>query len=253
LAAAQHEMHISDAQFWRVNVEGTRNVLEASVRAGVGRFIYGSTIGVYGSLTGKLDENSTPKPDNMYGATKLEAEKVVLSHSEKVPVVVIRISETYGPGDYRLLKLFKAIQRGIFFMIGNGANLHHPVYIEDLVDGLLLAAVVDRAPGEIILLAGRASLTTREMVEIIARHLNKSTPRVRIPLWPLWVLATGTEMALRPFGIQPPLHRRRMDFFKKSFVFSGARAEKILGFMPKVSFDDGVAETVRWYRQMGFL
>lgn len=253
LAAAQHEANVSDEKFWRVNVDGTTNVLQASTNARVKRFIHGSTIGVYGSSTAEIDEQSPLRPDNIYGVTKLEAEKLVLTYREKVPAVVIRIAETYGPGDFRLLKLFKAIQNGIFLMIGNGANRHHLVYIDDLIEGLLLAATVDKATGKIIVLPGKASLTTRDMVEVIARHLNKKTPRLRVPLFPLWVLATAMETALRPLGIRPPLHRRRMDFFKKSFVFSGQQSEKLLGFIPKVGFDHGVVETVRWYRQRGYL
>lgn len=115
LAAAQHEANVPDQQFWEVNVRGTRNLLEASLGARVKRFVHGSTIGVYGSaLEGTIDEQSAVKPDNIYGVTKLEGEKVVLSHQDRIPVVIVRISETYGPGDRRLLKLFKGIKRNIF-------------------------------------------------------------------------------------------------------------------------------------------
>jgi nucleoside-diphosphate-sugar epimerase len=253
LAAAQHEANVSDQKFWEVNVEGTRNVLEASSRAGVKRFIHGSTIGVYGSLSGEIDEASPLEPDNIYGVTKLEAEKLALSFRQQLPVVVVRITETYGPGDYRLLKLFKAIQKGIFFMVGNGENKHHPVYIDDLLEGLHLAATVEQAIGRIFVLPGKAALTTRDMVKVIARQLDRRTPHFSLPLLPLWVVATAMEAAFRPLGIQPPLHRRRMDFFKKSFVFSGQQSEKILGFIPRVGFERGVAETARWYREMGHL
>ena len=133
LAAAQHEMNIPDKVFWDVNVEGTRNLLDASVQNGVKRFIHGSTIGVYGILDGKIDENSPCKPDNIYGKTKLEGEKLVFSYREKLPVSIVRIPETYGPGDRRLLKLFKAIQKKVFVMIGNGQNLHHLIFVEALL------------------------------------------------------------------------------------------------------------------------
>ena len=117
LAAAQHEANVSDQIFWDVNVTGTRNLIEASFGAGVKRFVHGSTIGVYGSaLNGKLDEDSPLRPDNIYGITKLEGERVVLSYQGKLPLVIIRISETYGPGDRRLLKLFKGIKKNIFFI-----------------------------------------------------------------------------------------------------------------------------------------
>jgi nucleoside-diphosphate-sugar epimerase len=254
LAAAQHEANIPDQQFWEVNVRGTRNLLEASLGGGVKRFVHGSTIGVYGSaLEGTIDEQSAVRPDNIYGITKLEGEKVVLSYQDRIPVVIVRISETYGPGDRRLLKLFKAIKRNIFFTIGNGQNLHHVIFIDDLVDGLFLAAVVKEAVGEIFVLAGRDRVTTNEMVAVIAKQLGARTSRIRVPLFPFLFVASVLEAVLRPLGIQPPLHRRRMDFFKKSFVLSQERAQKVLGFVPKVSFEQGVAATAQWYEQMKYL
>ncbi|OGQ00294.1 MAG: hypothetical protein A2Z40_03550, partial [Deltaproteobacteria bacterium RBG_19FT_COMBO_60_16] len=169
LAAAQHEANVPDRRFWDVNVQGTVNLLEESAKAGVKRFVHGSTIGVYGSQTdGPIDENTPVRPENIYGVTKLEGEKAVLSCSGIPHVVIIRIPETYGPGDRRLLKLFRAIGKNRFFIIGDGRNLHHPIYIDDLVDSLLLAAAVSDAAGNVFVVAGEKPLTTEEMASAIA-------------------------------------------------------------------------------------
>ena len=112
LAAAQHEANVPDKHFYDVNVEGTRNMIEASIEAGVSRFVHGSTIGVYGSaMDGEISEETPLHPVNIYGVTKREGEQLALSYVDKIPLSVVRISETYGPGDRRLLKLFKAIQK----------------------------------------------------------------------------------------------------------------------------------------------
>lgn len=254
LAAAQHEANVPDQVFWDVNVTGTKNILEASVKAGVKSFIHGSTIGVYGSsLEGNIDENSPLMPNNIYGITKLEGEKVVLSFREKIPVVIIRISETYGPGDLRLLKLFKGMKKNIFFVIGNGKNRHHLIYIDDLIEGLFLSAASKDAVGKIFVLAGKDPITTNDMVEEIAKQLGTRIPKFHAPLPLFLAFATVTEKILRPLGVQPPLHRRRMDFFKKSFVFSHEEALKTLGFKPKIGIRQGVKETIRWYEEMGYL
>lgn len=253
LAAAQHEMNIPDQVFWDVNVTGVKNMLEAGVNAGIKRFIHGSTIGVYGALEGVISEQSPCKPDNIYGVTKLEGERLALSFQEKLPVVVVRISETYGPGDRRLLKLFRAINKNVFFMIGSGENIHHLIYIDDLIEGLLLAAIVEEAVGKVFVLAGKEPIITNDMVTVIAEQLGKNLPRFRVPLYPLLIIATIVETVLRPMGIQPPIHRRRMDFFKKSFTFSQEKAANALGFVPKVSFRQGVFETAEWYKKMGYL
>lgn len=254
LAAAQHEANVPDQHFWNVNVTGTKNVLEGSMRAGVKNFVHGSTIGVYGdALDGRIDETSPLQPNNIYGVTKLEAEKLVLSFQQKMSVVIIRISETYGPGDYRLLKLFKAIKKGVFFVIGSGKNLHHLIHVDDLIEGLFLAATVKAAHGKAFVLAGKDVLTTREMAEIVAAQLRKKLPRLQIPLFPFLLLASILEGVLRPLGIQPPLHKRRMDFFKKSFLFSQEQSTAVLGFVPKIAFREGVADTAKWYEEMGYL
>jgi dihydroflavonol-4-reductase len=150
LAAAQHEAEAGEEYFRKVNVEGTRRLLEIAAASGVQRFVYGSTIGVYGSAAGQgtLDETSPLQPDNPYGRTKAEAEKVVRELGSKLPVSIVRISETYGPADMRLLKLFKGIQKGRFVTLGNGQNHHQLIYVDDLARGLLLAASEPKAVNE---------------------------------------------------------------------------------------------------------
>jgi nucleoside-diphosphate-sugar epimerase len=254
LAAAQHEANVPDQHFWDVNVEGTRNMLEVSVEAKIKRFVQGSTIGVYGSaLAGEIDEASSISPDNIYGVTKYEGERLALSFADKIPISIVRISETYGPGDRRLLKLFKAIKKNVFFMIGKGDNKHQLIYVNDLIEGMYLAATAEQAVGEIFVLAGKEVLSTQEMVDSIAKELGTSIRRSHAPLGPFLITATIMEKTLRPLGIQPPLHRRRLDFFRKSFFFSQDKALKILGFQPKTGFAEGVAETARWYKEQGYL
>jgi dihydroflavonol-4-reductase len=253
LAAAQHEMNVPDAHFRSVNVDGTAGLLKAAAAMGVGRFVYGSTIGVYGARDGLITEATPAEPDNIYGRTKLEAERLVLDRGDSQPVTVVRISETYGPGDRRLLKLFKAIKRGRFLLIGSGRNLHHPIYVDDLVSMLLLAATEEAALGEVFLAAGKQVVTTDEMIALIAEAVGRPAPKLRLPLWPLMTAATLMEAGLQPLGIQPPLHRRRMDFFRKSFELDGGKARRMLHFTPMVDFKEGAWRTMRWYEQHGGL
>ena len=254
LAAAQHEANVPDQHFRDVNVNGTKNLLDGCVEAGVRRFIHGSTIGVYGeSLEGNIDESFPLRPKNIYGVTKLEAEKLVQSYKSKLPSVIIRISETYGPGDRRLLKLFKAIKKNAFFMIGRGDNLHHLIFIDDLNEGLFQAAELDEAVGNIFVLAGANPLTSNEMVNEIAKFFKTKIPRFHLPLSLILLLACIMEGIFRPLRIQPPLHRRRIDFFRKSFYFSQEHVRKKLKFDPKIDFSEGVTKTAEWYQEMNLL
>lgn len=253
LAAAQHEMNVPDSHFQEVNVEGTRRLLDASLRNGVRRFVHGSTIGVYGQPRTVVDEETECRPDNIYGETKLEGERLVLSYADRLPVVVLRIPEVYGPGDQRLLKLFRSIDSGAFCMVGGGENVHPLIFVDDLIDALLAAARSPDAPGHVFVLQGAEAATTAEMVAAIARALGKTGPRFRIPIAPLAGLATLMEVTLRPLGVQPPLHRRRLDFFRKSFRIAADKAHRHLRFDPRVGLDEGMRRTAEWYRETGLL
>jgi nucleoside-diphosphate-sugar epimerase/SAM-dependent methyltransferase len=254
LAACQHEANVPDQRFWDVNVTGTRNVLEASVKAGVRRFVHGSTIGVYRASKNEITRDDSPlEPGHIYGRTKLEGEKAVRDYMGRLPAVVIRIPETYGPADRRLLKLFKSVEKGRNVMVGAGSNLHHPIYVDDLIEVLVAAATRPEAAGKTFVVAGPKAITTREMVEAIGRELGKKGSSLTVPFGPMWLAALAMELTLRPLGIQPPLHRRRMNFFALSFAFSCDQARRELGFTPRVSFEEGVRRTADWYRGAALL
>jgi nucleoside-diphosphate-sugar epimerase len=249
LAAAQHEANVADSHFRKVNVEGVRSLLDLCVSASVERFIHGSTIGVYGQASGSsLDEESPTNPQNIYGVTKLAGEKLALSYSDRLFVTAVRISETYGPGDGRLLKLFRAINNGTFVMIGPGSNQRQLIHVDDLIKGIWLAGDIDAAGGEVFVIAGSEILTTRQTVQVIGDVLGQKSRSWHLPIWPFITLAWVLEQTLGRLGIQPPLHRRRLDFFRKSFLFDTRKSEAVLGFVPKITFVDGARETAQWYR-----
>jgi dihydroflavonol-4-reductase len=254
LAAAQHESEMPAAYYHSINVDAVTKLLQGCREARVRRFVYGSTMGVYGSSDGRLlNEDSPVRPENVYTRTKLQAEEIVRAHAEVFDTCIIRIAETYGPGDQRLLKLFRSIDRGHFFMIGAGNNRRQCIHVNDLIRGLLLAAQHPAAIGQTFILAGQEVMTTNEMVQQVAAALNRKPPRLQLPLWPFIAAAGVMETTLPPFRIQPPLHSRRLDFFRKSFVFSTDKARDVLGFQPEVDFRRGASDTAQWYRARGYL
>jgi dihydroflavonol-4-reductase len=254
LAAAQHEAEAPESHFHKVNVEGTRSLLTLASEEGVQRFVHGSTIGVYGDARrGVLDELSPISPDNPYGRTKAEAETVVREFASRIETAIVRISETYGPADLRLLKLFRAIKRGRYVTLGTGLNERQLIYVDDLCRALLAAAYAPAAAGQTMILAGSERLTTDDMVASISTALGRPPHARHVPLWPFNVAARMCETVLPPLGIKPPLHSRRLDFFRKSFRFSTDRATRLLGFSPQVSFAVGSQLTAEWYRNVGFL
>lgn len=242
-------------EFTRVNVDATRNLLEAAKKVGVGRFIHCSTVGVQGRIDNPpADENYRTQPADHYQETKLEGELVAREFfAAGLPGVVVRPAGIYGPGDLRFLKLVKAIHRGWFVIIGSGRTLYHFTYIDDLIDGFLLAATHPRAVGEVFTIGGATHTTIRGVVDDIADILGRSRPKVHVPAWPVEMAAVVCERICTPFGINPPLYPRRLEFFLMDRSFSIAKARELLGYDPKVGIRDGFARTVAWYRQQGLV
>lgn len=257
LAAAQHEANVGEEHFVRVNVAATDALLRASERQGVRRFFYASSIGVYGAHEGVIDEDTPLAPDNPYGRSKAAAETAIagfLGESRhRLAVFIGRIGETYGPWDRRLHKLFAGIAKGRFWLVGRGDNLHQPVYVDDLAGAIDRLLATPQNAGRPLVLAGDEAITTREMCESIARALGTTVSRRHLPMWPLVVAAAGMEATLGRAGIQPPLHRRRLDFFRKSLAFSTEQRRQLLALPPQRSFDEGARITAEWYRGRGWL
>jgi len=254
LAAAQHEAQAPESHFHKVNVDGTRSLLDLASKAGVRRFVHGSTIGVYGSAAaGSLDEQSPLAPDNPYGRTKAAAEQVVRQFESAMEWTIVRISETYGPGDMRLLKMFEGIKKGRFPIVGSGENIHQLIYVDDLSRGLLAACTAPAAPKQTVVLAGSEKLTTNDMVAAVSASIGSTKRVMHAPMWPFVVAAVMFEATFSPLGLKPPLHRRRLDFFRKSFFFSNAQAQQLLNFTPQIGFREGARKTAEWYQANGYL
>lgn len=245
-----------DSYYREVNVEGTRRLLEAAQDAGVGRFVHTSTVGVHGHVdVPPADEASPFAPGDIYQETKAEAEELALRfHRERgLPVAVVRPSAIYGPGETRLLKLFRAIARRRYALVGSGRALYHPVYIDDLVQGFLLALERPEAVGEAFIVGGPRYVSQAELAQMIARHTGGGILPFRVPAAPLRWAAAACEAVCIPFRIEPPLHRRRVEFWTKSRAFSIEKARRVLGYAPQVELEEGIARTCAWYRQAGWL
>jgi nucleoside-diphosphate-sugar epimerase len=245
-----------DAYYREVNVNGTARLLDAAARARVRRFVHTSTVGVHGHVAHPpADETAPLAPGDIYQATKAEAEVLALRfHRERgLPVAVVRPGAIYGPGETRLLKLFRAIARGRYAVVGSGRTYYHPVFIDDLVDGYLLALDRPEAVGEAFLICGPRYVTQDELAALIARATGGRVLPFHIPAPPIQWAGDVVEAICVPLGLEPPLHRRRVDFWTKSRAFSIEKARRRLGYSPKVDLEDGIARTAAFYREAGWL
>ena len=256
IAAIYRQAGLTRSEYQAVNADAVRTVIEAARRGGARRVVHCSTVGVHGDVEHPpANEDAPLRPGDVYQETKLEGERVAREASERsgVEVVIARPTGIYGPGDRRLLKLFRGVSRGRFVILGSGEIFYHLTYIDDLVEGFRLCGEVERAAGRTYILAGGEVTTLNELVRLIAAEAGVRPPKVRLPVWPFWVAGAACEAACAPLRIEPPIYRRRVDFFTKSRAFDISRARSELGYSPQVSLRDGIRRTLAWYRSAGWL
>ncbi|MBN1779927.1 NAD-dependent epimerase/dehydratase family protein [bacterium] len=256
IAAAFREEGVPKRLFWDVNVEGTRALMDESLRAGVRRFVHCSTVGVQGDIKHPPAKEEDPyNPGDHYQESKVDGEKLVLEYirDKHLPAVIFRPVGIHGPGDTRFLKFFQHVEKGTFRMFGSGNVLYHLTYIDDLVDGILLCGTVPGIEGEIFTLGGDGNTTLNDFVGTIARILNKPLSGMHIPVKPLWIAGAVCEALCRPLRIQPPIYRRRVEIFMKDRAFDIGKARRMLGYQPRVSLEEGLRRTAEWYREQGLL
>jgi nucleoside-diphosphate-sugar epimerase len=256
IAALYRQAGLPDEQYRAVNATAVRTIVEAAARSAVRRVVHCSTVGVHGDVEHPpANEDAPLRPGDIYQQTKLEGEQLAREAADRtgVEVVIARPSGIYGPGDRRLLKLFRGVARRRFVVLGSGKIYYHLTYVEDLAEGFRLCGEVPGVGGRTFILAGGEVTTLNELVALIAREAGVRPRRLRLPVWPFWIAGAACEAICMPFGIEPPLYRRRVDFFTKSRAFDITRARAELGYAPAVGLREGIRRTLEWYRAARWL
>jgi nucleoside-diphosphate-sugar epimerase len=252
LAAVHRGGTLRRSDFWQVNSEGTKRLLQESVRNGVRRFVYVSTAGVLGNVRPHRlgTESDAPHPRDLYETTKWRGEQAVrrIAHTDALETVIIRPAAIYGPGERRFLKLFRPIAHRRFVVIGSGRHRLHFIHVRDAATGILAAAFAPAAGGETFLLADQAPVQIQELVGLVAGALGVPPPSLRIPYAPVFALALACEGVCLPFGLEPPLYRRRLAFFGTERAYAVEKLASAVGFRAQTALPAGIQELADWYR-----
>jgi dihydroflavonol-4-reductase len=255
IAATYRSAGITDDTYRDVNALAVGRLVESAARGGVRRVVHCSTVGVHGDVDRPpADEDAPLKPGDIYQVTKLEGERLAREAGARlgIDVTIVRPTGIYGPGDRRLLKLFRNTVRR-YPNLGSGEIYYHLTYIDDLVDGFRLCGEHPAAANRTYILAGGEVTTLNELMRLIAETAGVQPPSVHLPVWPFRMAGAVCEAICVPLGINPPIYRRRVDFFTKSRAFDIGRARHEIGYAPKVTLRDGIARTLAWYRQERWL
>ena len=256
VAALYREAGLPEREYFAVNAGAVGDLIETAAAAGARRLVHCSTVGVHGDVEGPpADEDAPLRPGDVYQRSKVEGERVARDAAARtgLEVVIARPTGIYGPGDRRLLKLFRGVARRQFLFLGSGDIFYHLTYIDDLVEGFRLCADTPGAAGRTYILAGAEVTTLVEIVRIIADEAGVPSPRLHLPVWPFWAAGAACEAVCAPLRIAPPLYRRRVDFFTKSRAFQIGRARRELGYAPRIGLREGIRRTLAWYRQQGWI
>ena len=265
VAAMFQETEYDEAAYLKVNRDGALRLARDAAAAGVRRFVHCSTVGVHGAVKEIPATETTPfNPMDEYHRTKLAGELAVLDWAKGLPpeeapggmtVVANRPAMVYGPGDMRMLKLFRQVLSGRFVMVGSGRTLAHLGHVDDQVTSFLDCAVASREAAhlEAFNIASGEPLSLNELVRIVAEEGGVAVPRLRVPVAPVWAAGAVCEALWAPFGARPPLFRRRVGFFTHDRAFDLTKARERLGYVSAVPHREGIRGTIAWYRAKGLV
>lgn len=253
-AAVRHRYGVDSAEYRASNVELVERTMRACATAGVRRFVFVSSVGVYGFPSRLPVAESHPyAPRTMYSATKVEAEMRArrLARECGIEIVIVRPTIVYGPGDRNgmLDKMAAMIRAGIYRVVGAGNNILHHTHIDDVVDGVWLASTAPSAGGEDFIVAGPEIITLAELSALVARAVDRELPRRRVPTSVARAIATAVD-AVAYGGIaftqrEPPINHEKLDVMTLSIHFDTTKARRMLGFAPHVGYEEGIARTLR--------
>jgi len=246
------------SDYFATNHKGTETILAAALkrRDKIRRFVYVSSLAAVGpGLDGRpVDENASPNPITPYGRSKLAAEEAVRAVSDLLPVTIVRPPAVYGPRDYGIFEFFKAVKGGMFPMIGRRDKRVSLVHARDLCEGIMLAGESEAAIGRTYFISSEDDYSMRAVADLMAALMHKRAREIAIPkslAYAVAILAEGAAAILR----KPPVINRDKvtDLSQISWSCSIERAKSELGYTPRIQLEDGLRETIAWYKTEGWL
>ena len=257
IAAAFNEEKGNIEEYRKVHLYSTQILARAVAgKPQFKRFLHVSTVGVHGHIEiDRADETYRFAPADDYQLSKLEAEQWLteFAQNNNFPYSVVRPAAIYGPGDKRLLKLFKMANKGFVLMLGGGKGMYHLVHVDDLTNIFLLAATKEEALSEVFIGASDEPISIIDIGKTIGKHIGTMPRTLRLPLWPFYLAADVSKAVFPKLGMAPPIYRRRVGFYTKDRQFDNSKVRNVLKYQPRYSNDEGLAETARWYQEQGFI
>jgi nucleoside-diphosphate-sugar epimerase len=249
---------IHSVEYYRGNVAGTENLLRACQSAAPPpeRFVHVSSLAALGpSADGApVGDDAEPRPLTHYGRSKLQAERAVRQSPLAARATIVRPAVVYGPRDTDVLHLFRAARSGLLVRVGSKESLAAIIYVKDLADLLIAAALAPAAAGRSYFAANPDPVTWDELAGCAAAIMGRRLRSVNVPAAGAWLVGLGAELVSRIRRKPGIISREKVAEARcRYWVCDASSAGRELGFVPRYSIREGVSETLAWYKEQGWL
>jgi len=247
-------------EFLKGNRDATANLISVVEKhaPNIKRFLFVSSQTVVGpakSLYEPVDETTPRNPITSYGRSKKEAEDVVLSYKDKIPFTIVRAPAVYGPRDTAIYDIFRTVKMGLGTMVGFRDKYISLIHSEDLSRGIIEAAESEKTKDEIYFVSSEEFYTWKQLINIIAEKMNKKfVLKIRLPHFIVLTVAAISEF-LGKFSDKPPVfnYEKGIDFIQDYWICSTEKAKRDFGYRQMMSIEDGMQNTIEWYKQNKWL
>lgn len=245
-------------EYFRGNQRATANLLSAALThaKNLRRFVHVSSQAAVGpTLNGTPVNEETPfHPITTYGVSKMEAEKECLKLMGKLPITIARPPAVYGPRDKDVFAFFSSMNKGLQPMIGFDNKLVSLIHVRDLVDGIVLAGEHPKGTGQTYFISSERYYNWKEVGEITAGVMGRRALRLRIPEFIVYTLAGCSEL-LGMMSSKPVLlnFEKARDIVQSAWTCSIDKAKTDLGFRESMTLEEGIRDTVKWYKKEGWI
>jgi GlcNAc-P-P-Und epimerase len=251
MAAAHKDFGIPRDEYFDINEQGMRVITEAATAEGIKKFVFFSSVAVYGDSNEAQSETSIPSPSNDYGASKLAAERVLeqwANADASREVLIIRPVLVYGERNYgNMHRLMKQIGKGQYVNIGQGLNVKSVAYVKNLVEAVLYLLDHLESGVSVYNYADEPQMTSHNIGKTIASALGKSAP-ITLPYWLVYGLALPFDLIKKITGKDLAISSNRVQ---KLTIPTYFKAEKIRkkGFEPSFSNIEGLQNMAKWFKE----
>lgn len=244
--------------YFQGNVETTRNLLDAVVEVApnIKRVLIVSSLTASGpsKIDSPVNEDTPTNPITTYGRSKVAQEELVQTYMDKLPITIVRPPAIFGERDTEIYLIFKTYKQGLMTLVGFNKKEVSLIYVKDLVDGIYLAATNEIAKGETYFISSKEFYNWPQIGEVIHSGMGKGAITLRLPHAVIYIVAAVAQF-FAMFSSKPAtinLEKAR-DFVQEAWTCDTAKSQKDLGFVEKYSLEEGMKNTIDWYKKEKWL